>query len=355
MKNKKGSSRFALTLLLATLVFLVFLFSLALVNGAIILLISTDIYQPELHGYSGISMFMITISVASLLVGSVFAGFIVRIPLKPINDMINGLNALASGDYGARLSTKRIFKKFPLFVRLTDSFNKLAEELQNTELLRSDFINNFSHEFKTPIVSIAGFAKLINKGNLTEEQKNEYLSVIEEESLRLSGLATNVLNMTKIENQSILANVSKYNLSEQLRICILMLEQKWSAKQLEFKLDFREHVIAADQELLAQVWLNLIDNAIKFSPSGEIVEINIKSDDDRIYVSVINVGETVPEDKRQRIFNKFYQVDASHGAEGNGIGLAVVKRVVELHGGSVYVDCENNMTMFTINLPKEQK
>ncbi len=355
MKNKKGSSRFALTLLLATLVFLVFLFSLVLVNCAIILLISTDIYRPELHGYNGITMFMITISVASLLVGSVIAGFIVRIPLKPINNLINGLNTLASGNYSVRLSPMGIFKKFPLFVKLTDSFNKLAEELQNTELLRSDFINNFSHEFKTPIVSIAGFAKLINKGNLPDEQKKEYLSVIEEESLRLSGLATNVLNMTKIENQNILTNVSEYNLSEQLRVCILMLEEKWSDKQLEFKLDFREHTIVADQELLAQVWINIIDNAVKFSPAGEIVEINIKSNEDRIYVSVINVGDPIPEDKRQRIFNKFYQLDVSHGTEGNGIGLAVVKRVVDLHGGSVSVNCENNMTMFTINLPKEQK
>ncbi len=352
MKNTQKSSRFALTLLISFIVFLIFFFALVLVNSAILILIVTGIYRPELHGYSGIAMFMVTMSVASLIVGAIAAGIIVHIPLKPISRLISSIDSLASGDYSVRIKQSGILKKLPLFVELTDSFNTLAEELQNTEMFRSDFVNNFSHEFKTPIVSIAGFAKLIRKGGISDEQKEEYLSVIEEESLRLSRMATNVLELTKIENQTILTDTTSFNLSEQLRICILMLEEKWSAKDVDFKLNFREHTINADQELLAQVWINLIDNAVKFSPEKGTVEVNIKTDEDSIYVSVINSGKEIPPEKRERIFNKFYQADESHSSEGNGVGLAVVKRVVELHNGEVKVNCEHNMTMFTVKLPK---
>ncbi len=352
MINKKSNSRFALTVLLSIVVFLIFLFALVLVNGSILILISTGIYRPELHGYSGIAMFMVTMSVASLIVGAIAAGIIVHIPLKPINVLISSIDALANGNYSVRIKLNSVLNRFPLFGKLADSFNTLAEELQNTEMFRSDFVNNFSHEFKTPIVSIAGFAKLIRKGELSETQKEEYLSVIEEESLRLSRMATNVLELTKIENQTILSNTESFNLSEQLRVCILMLEEKWSAKNVVFALNFREHFINADQELLAQVWINLIDNAVKFSPEGGTVEISIKTDETNIYVSVINSGVEIPVEKRERIFNKFYQADESHCTDGNGVGLAVAKRVVDLHSGKITVNCENNMTMFTVLLPK---
>lgn len=352
MKNSSKNSRFALTVLISIIVFFIFLFALVLVNSVILLLIATGVYRPELHGYSGIAMFMVTLSVASLLIGAIAAAIIVHIPLKPINTLINGIDSLASGAYSVRINQNGILKKMPLFTKLTDSFNTLAEELQNTEMFRSDFVNNFSHEFKTPIVSIAGFAKLIRKGGVSAEQKEEYLSVIEEESLRLSRMATNVLELTKIENQTILSNTASFNLSEQLRICILMLEEKWSAKDIDFKLEFREHFITADQELLAQVWINLIDNAVKFSPQNGTVEINIKTDEEYIYVSVLNSGKGIPPEKKERIFNKFYQLDESHSSEGNGVGLAVVKRIVELHNGKVTVNCEQNMTMFTVKLPK---
>lgn len=147
----------------------------------------------------------------------------------------------------------------------------MAEELENTQMLRSDFINNFSHEFKTPIVSIAGFAKLLRRGNLTDAQKEEYLAIIEEESLRLAAMATNVMNLTKVENQTILTDLTTFNLSEQIRACVLLLEEKWSRKELDLDLEFPEYTIRANEELLKQVWINLLDNAIKYSPNyGEI-------------------------------------------------------------------------------------
>jgi signal transduction histidine kinase len=230
----------------------------------------------------------------------------------------------------------------------------MAQELEHTEMLRGDFINNFSHEFKTPIVSIAGFAKLLKKGNLTQGQKDEYLDIIEEESLRLSDMATKVLNMTQIENQTILTDVTTYNLSEQIRSCVLLLEKRWEAKNLELSLEFDEHEISACEELLKQVWINLIDNAIKYSPEYGMIVIKIRQVDETYLVSVANSGEEIPIEKRHKIFGKFYQADESHASPGNGIGLSIVKMVIDLHGGDVSVDCKNGITTFSVKLAKKQ-
>ena len=277
-----------------------------------------------------------------------------QMPLKPVRDLINCMDALASGDYTTRFHIGPISKKYPPLVKISDSFNQMAEELQNTEMLRGDFINNFSHEFKTPIVSIAGFAKLLRRGNLNSREQKEYLEVIEEESMRLSYMATNVLNLTRVENQAILTNVSEFNLSEQIRSCILLLENDWSKKNLDLMLHFGEHNIKANEELLKQVWINLLHNAFKFSPAYQTVEIQIVEKKETLAVSIMNSGSEIPKDKQKLIFNKFYQADESHSTQGNGVGLAIVARVTELHRGRVSVDSENHVTTFTVELPKQQ-
>ena len=265
--------------------------------------------------------------------------------------LIQQINRLAAGDYSARLRFGRAFSSLPGMISLAESFNKMATELQSTEMLRHDFINNFSHEFKTPIVSIAGFAKLLRRGGLTEPQKEEYLAIIEEESLRLADMATNVLNLTKIENQTILTNVSSVDLSEQIRACILLLESKWTAKNIGFRIDFDEFEITANEELLKHVWINLLDNAIKFSPDSGIIEITIVRDGRYISVRITNNGEKIPGEALGKIFKKFYQADESHSSQGNGIGLAVVKKVVELHKGTVAAESSDSITAFTVKLP----
>ena len=277
-----------------------------------------------------------------------------NIPLKPIRDLMDSMDRLASGDFQTRVNVGSIMRRYPTYVCVAESFNRMAEQLESTEMLRDDFINNFSHEFKTPIVSIAGFAKLLRRGNLSQEVQREYLAVIEEECLRLSYMATNVLNMTKIENQSILSDISRFNLSEQIRSCILLLENKWEEKNLDFELSLQDHDICANEELLKQVWINLIHNAIKFSPPEGMIEIAIVETANTYCVSVRNPGSTIPPEKQDKIFNKFYQADESHAAEGNGIGLAIVKRVVELHNGTVRVDSGKGHTVFTVELPKQQ-
>jgi signal transduction histidine kinase len=218
-------------------------------------------------------------------------------------------------------------------------------------MLRSDFVNSFSHEFKTPIVSIRGFARLLQRGNLTEKQQQEYLEIIVEESTRLSNMATNVLNLSKVENQSILADITRFNLSEQVRKCVLLLEKKWSPKELEIFAEFDEYDIAADAELLEQVWLNLLDNAIKFSPCGGSIEIEVQRNEALLKVSMVNHGPQILPEQMARIYDKFWQGDHSRSTGGNGIGLSVTKRIVVLHKGSISVESDPNATKFIVELP----
>ena len=303
--------------------------------------------QPNVRG---VFVFVIGFS---LVLGSAIAFFSSRIPLEPVNLLINKMNCLAAGNFEERLEFKGALSSHSVFKEISTSFNKMAEQLENTEIFRSDFINSFSHEFKTPIVSISGFAKLVNKGDLTEEQRAQYLTAIEEESLRLSTMATNVLTLSKVESQTILTDVSHYNVSEQIRSAVLLLESKWTKKSIDLYLDFDEYEIEANEEMLKHVWINLIDNAIKFSPAGGTVAVNISENEQGICVYVSNNGADIPEEKLDKIFNKFYQADESHAAEGNGVGLAIVERAVKLHRGDVSVKCADGVVTFTVLLPKE--
>lgn len=350
--KKDQKHRLPLTLVLSGMVFVVTLATLCVIG--VVLFVA---YKLGLLRYwemdSGLLSFFFTISAFSLVGGTLLTALVGMIPLGPVNTVINAMNRLASGDFQTRLSFGNVLSNYPPVAELTDSFNTMAAELEGTEVLRSDFINNFSHEFKTPIVSIAGFAGLLKQGKLSEQEQQEYLSIIESESRRLAYMATNVLNMTKVENQTILTDVTRFNLSEQLRKCVLLLEPKWEKKHLEINVDISEFMICANEELLEQVWVNLIENAVKFAPEYGTVEITAGADEKNLYVSVHNTGSCIPEDQQEAIFRKFYQADRSHSAEGNGIGLAIVKRVAELHNGSVRVDSRETGTTFTVTLPQK--
>ena len=342
--------RFKLTMFFSIVNFLLMGVALLIVGGVIITLLQTGIISfDEPSSSRGLLIIMLINAGASLCVGTCMAFFFGKVPVKPISTVIEGMNKLADGKYDTRID----LGDGQITGGVSDSFNKMAEELQNTELLRSDFINNFSHEFKTPIVSILGFAKLIKKGNLTDQQKLEYLDIIEEESERLSRMATNVLDMTRIENQTILTDITWFNLSEQIRSAVILLEKKWTAKDINMMLDFDEHMIEGNVELLRHVWINLIDNAVKFSPASGRIHIAITEEPagGTVVVTVRNQGPEIPEAERDRIFSKFYQSDRSHATEGNGIGLAIVKRVVQLHYGLVWAESTGGHTTFTIKLP----
>lgn len=332
-----------------------FILSMIVVSFAAYFIVRTGTFHIVDKDLPGAGRLIILIALMSVIVNLIFIFFVEKITMKPVKRLITGMGQLSSGDYTARMTVGKPFGHLSVMREVSECFNTMAEELQNTETLRSDFINNFSHEFKTPIVSIAGFAKLLKNSTLSDEEKNEYIDIIEEESMRLSYMATNVLNLTKVENQNILTDISVFNLSEQIRSCVLLLEKKWEKKNLELYMDFDEYMICANEDTLKHIWINLIDNAIKFSADYGILEIDIKQDPTYLYVSITNNGEVIPPEAQDKIWRKFYQGDESHAADGNGIGLAVVKRVVDLHNGTVNVQSENNSTTFTVKLPKNQE
>lgn len=356
MNKAERKQHLTMTVMFSAVVFLALFAAMLIVGGAALFLLRNGGLTPAAEGNRGMTLLIVVLMLASTVVGAVLSGLALRMPLKPVNRIIRALNRLAAGQYDTRIypqtRVERMMDEFQVVRKLNGSFNTLARELESTELLRSDFINNFSHEFKTPIVSIAGFAKLLKRGNLSQTQKNEYLDIIEEESLRLSAMATNVLNLTKVENQSILTDIAEFNLSEQLRTCVLLLESKWERKRLDMELDFDELSFRGSEELLKQVWINLLDNAVKFADEGSTLRLSASAEPSAVIVTVENEGPDIPEAAMAKIYNKFYQADESHAAEGNGVGLAIVKRVTELHGGTVTAVSGSGKTAFTVRLPQ---
>ena len=344
MRNRKKTSHLIMIAIFAMMVFFILMITMLLVGSVVYVLAKTGIIRVP-----NLGVLLVTIAIASIVVGTILSAILGKIPMRPVYNLINGLNTLAAGNYNVRLDMK--LPKAGKY--LEDSFNILAEELQNTEMLRSDFVNNFSHEFKTPLVSIKGFARLLQKENLPEEKKQKYISIILEESSRLADMATKVLDLTKLENQSILTDVTEYNLSEQLRESILLLEKKWMEKELDISAEFGECQVYANQEMLKQVWINLLDNAIKYSIPGGTVAVCISRQEKSISVSVTNHGSTIKDEEKERIFHKFYQGENASTEKGNGIGLAIVRRIVELHNGAVQVDSKESQTTFTVTLPQD--
>lgn len=334
--------RLFLTLLFGFFVFVILVITIIIVSIIFYMLVQAELIHIQQH--PNLFIQMVVFALVSITTGTLVAIGIAGIPLKPVNRLIDGMNQLANGDYSARLSPGHT----KVGADIAKSFNLLAQELSQTEMLRSDFVNNIAHEFKTPIVSIKGFAKLIQKGNLPPEKQEEYLTIIIDEVTRLADLSTNALNLSKIENQAILTDVTRFNLSEQLRNSILLLESKWTSKQILMVPDFGEYYLEANEELLKQVWINLLDNAIKFAPESSTITVFIRQTEEGLSVSITNEGPQIPDENISRLFDKYFQSDTSRAEEGSGIGLSIVSKVVELHGGQVTVDSQTNQTTFTV-------
>ena len=350
---EENKSRISLTVILAIFVFCILTAAIALTSLGLWLLDEFGVFL-DIDGELRLGTIILFMSLISLIIGGVIAFFGSNIPLKPLNELINKMNRLAAGDFKARLKFGKMFSENKVGREVMTSFNTLAEELENTEMLRSDFINNFSHEFKTPIVSIVGFAQILENPGVSEEDKSMYISIIKKEATRLANMATSVMNLTKVENQSILNETKKFNVSEQIRSCILVLEDKWTAKNINLDIAVDEFYVTANEELLKEVWINLFDNAIKFANEGGDVSVKISENESHTVFDISNTGSTIPEDKQKYIFNKFYQTDESHTTKGNGIGLAIVKRILDLHGGHISVKSCEGVTTFSVLIPKKE-
>ncbi len=290
---------------------------------------------------------LISLAFLAVVIGAAVAAAFSRIPLKPLRKIAEAADRLAAGDFSARINLKMGGE----LQELNTSFNNMANELEQSQMLRSDFINNFSHEFKTPVTSIRGFAKMIREHNLSREETDEYLDIIIAESDRLVDLSANVLNLSKVENQTILTNAAEFNLSEQMRRVIVLLENRWEEKNLFINLNCNEVYINGNEEMLRQVWINLIDNAIKFADRGSEITVTILEEQEYAAVRITDRGEIIKPETLGRIFDKFYQGDTSHGAKGNGLGLAVAAKIVALHKGSIsVVRSDEEQTTFEVRL-----
>ena len=293
--------------------------------------------------------YTIRVLLISILSGAAIAVGLSKIFVSPMMKLGDAMRKVAGGDFTVRLDcTSRIRDVREVY----GSFNTMVKELGNTETLQTDFVSNVSHEFKTPINAIEGYASLLQDSQLTDEQKNAYIDKIIFNTRRLSDLVGNILLLSKVNNQTISLKASTFRLDEQVRQSILALESKWEKKEIELDIDLDEIEYTGYENLLSHVWLNLIDNAVKFSPQNGQIRIRLKQLAGSVTFSIWDNGLPIPEADIGRIFNKFYQGDNSHASEGNGLGLALVRKIVAAAHGTINVtSSEDAGTEFVVALP----
>lgn len=287
------------------------------------------------------------------LLGSILLGFVVTICvgkmiIRPLQRFGKAFDEIAKGNFEYRLSMNA---RFDDINKMAERLNEMAYDLGHIETLRNDFVTNVSHEFKTPLAAIEGYATLLQNHTLAQERKDYYIDKILENTTRLSGLSSNVLTLSRLENQGDITECQEFRLDEQIRKTVIMLEEKWSAKNIEFDMELPKLMYYGSETLLAQVWLNIIDNAIKCSYENGVINIGIEVSDNYIVVSIRDHGIGMSSEVKKHVFEKFYQGDRSRKAEGNGLGLALVKRILELCHGTVEVESEEgDGSVFSVTL-----
>ena len=348
-KDKKRGGRYRLGLWLSLL-------TLIIILGADVLTFTATLVIGMVTGGTNDTQEVFGSVISSIVIGTLLSFIVGNTVLKPLWELIVATKRLASGDYTAQVkigwSEKHTVRELS---ELIEDFNDMSAELRNTEMFRKDFISNFSHEFKTPLVSIRGFARQLYDGNLTPEQQKEFSKIILDETEYLSALSANTLLLTSLENKDIVSEKTSFSLDEQLRRCMLHLEPQWSEKNIEIDMECLESIsFFWNEQLLDHVWNNLFDNAVKFTPEGGLITVSCKKEGKSVRVIVSDSGEGIPETALPHIFDKFYQADASHATKGNGLGLPLVKRIVELCRGTIEVESElGKGTKFTVSLPLE--
>lgn len=272
---------------------------------------------------------------------------------EPLHKLAEATEQVANGDFSVYVPTTHTSDRLDYLDVMILDFNKMVEELGSVETLKTDFVSNVSHEMKTPIAIIKNYAELLQTGKGTEEERIEYARSIEEAASRLSGLITNILRLNKLEHQRIDSEIETYDLCAQLEECILNYEDMWDEKDLELEVDIEEKtVVDADKNLMELVWNNLLSNAVKFTEPGGKVTVRQTSSDGYAVVEVTDTGCGMSRESIRHIFDKFYQGDTSHSKEGNGLGLALVSRILMLMDGEISAASEEGRgSTFTVRIP----
>lgn len=331
-----------------TLAFFATIFALLLILIFIMFLLKrlgVNFRSGIFSAYGSLSIYIISVVLASAI--SYFAVWNI---FRPLSDISKATRKIAEGDYSVRLEYKGRLRELAESV---ESFNYMAQELSSIELIRNDFIANVSHEFKTPLSSLSGCLTLLQDDSLSAEERSEYISRAFFSIEKLNDLTDNILRLSKLENQVAMDSPTTYRLDEQLREAIVLLEPKWSRRNISFDLDLPEMTITSQSSLLFQVWTNLLSNAIKFSDEGGCVTVKLEESEHhhKVYISDTGIGMT--EEQQRHIFDKFYQADTSRQSQGNGLGLALCKEIVSRCSGKIYVTSKpDEGSVFLVSLRK---
>lgn len=274
---------------------------------------------------------------------------------RPVKEITAAAIKMMEGDFSIRIRPTSSMYSDGKFNEIIACINQMAEELSSTETLRTDFIANVSHELKTPLSVMQNYGTMLQKPGLSEEKRVEYAKAITDASRRLADLISNILKLNKLENQQIFPDATTYDLGEQLCECLLGFEEVWEKKQLEIDTDIEDAVfVKADPEIMSLVWNNLFSNAIKFTESGGKITLRLKTDNDFAFIQVADTGCGISKEVGMRMFDKFYQGDTSHATQGNGLGLALVKRIIDITGSDISVESElGKGTTFTVKMRRE--
>ena len=267
-----------------------------------------------------------------------------------ISETMVALDRIASGDFNVLIETQRHHPYNLLIQRI----NKMAQELRSMEHLRQDFISNVSHEIQSPLTSISGFAELLKNDDLQTDQRLHYISIIEAESKRLSKLSENLLKLSMLDADDYPYNPQSFRLNKQIQDILLMLEPQWADKNINLNIELAPLAFPGDEDLLSQVWINLIHNSIKFTPDEGTISVKLSCDDKNVVVTIADNGIGIPPDDLLHIFERFYKADKSRDRSqaGNGLGLSIVKKIIDIHGGVIAVNSQPHQgSCFTVTLP----
>lgn len=340
----KPGKRYRLAVLFSLIVFITLNLTLILMALCAGVLLHLGLLNSPVRGAP-----LIVMGTVSAVLGTVFSHFAGRKPIEMLSQVSEATKEISKGNFDVHLDEQ---SKIEEIQTMAKNFNLMARELAGTEMLRNDFIENVSHEFKTPLASIEGYTTLLQQKGLSEEKRQEYISRILTSTRSLSSLTGNILLLSNLENQQIEIKKGKFSLDEQLRETILNQESAWTDKQLELDINLECVDIVACQELLYHVWQNLIGNAIKFTPEGGMIHVHLWQKENTAIVTVSDNGCGISAEALPRIFEKFYQADRSHHKAGNGLGLSLAKRIIDLHGGTIAVQSiPDQGTTFTVTLP----
>lgn len=298
----------------------------------------------------------LSINLCILMITSSICIFILSFVLKkiiaPMEELMGATNEIAAGNFDVKVKYKNINEDE--IGKLVKNFNSMAKDLKNIEYIQTDFMNNVSHEFKTPISAIKGFLVILKNENLSQKERLEYIDILLDETDRLSQLSSNILECSKLDNMDKFKDNKKFSLDEQIRKTIILLEKQWSKKNISFNLDLKSTYYYGKEEYLIQVWINIISNAIKFSNENSEILISCHKTANEVFIEIKDYGCGMDENTKKYLFNKFYQGDNSRNDLGYGLGLSISNRIIELSGGTITVDSElDKYTKFTVTLPYE--